>query len=126
MLIHAANMLAGLIGVGIILIGARFLWAPQAAASGFGISGRSPEAQSFHSWLSVKAVRDIASGLFILILLTNGAPNLLGRFMLAACIIPLGDAIIVLRSGGTRAAAFGIHGATAVVMLVISTVLISA
>lgn len=126
MLIHVANMLAGLIGVGIIFIGARFLWAPQAAASGFGISGRSPEVQSFHPWLSVKAVRDIASGLFILILLTHGAPHLLGWFMLAASIIPLGDAIIVLRSGGTRAAAYGIHGATALVMLAISALLISA
>ena len=37
--------------------------------------------------------------------------------MVAAALIPVGDAIIVLRSGGSRAAAFGIHGATAVIML---------
>ena len=53
----------------------------------------------------------------ISILLANRAPHLLGAFMAAASIIPVGDAVIVLRSGGTRAAAFGIHGATAAVML---------
>ena len=46
--------------------------------------------------------------------------------MAAASLIPLGDAVIVLRSGGTRAAAFGIHGATAVVALGASAVLLMA
>jgi hypothetical protein len=54
-------------------------------------------------------VRDVASGIFIWVLLANRAPHLLGAFMAAASIIPVGDAVIVLRSGGTRAAAFGIH-----------------
>jgi transposase-like protein len=54
-------------------------------------------------------VRDVASGIFIWVLLANRAPHLLGAFMAAASFIPVGDAVIVLRSGGTRAAAFGIH-----------------
>ena len=37
--------------------------------------------------------------------------------MLAVALVPLGDTLIVLRHGGTRAAAFGIHVATAVVVL---------
>jgi hypothetical protein len=44
--------------------------------------------------------------------------------MLAATGIPVGDALIVLRSNGPKAAAYGIHGATAVVMLVISVLLL--
>jgi hypothetical protein len=64
-------------------------------------------------------VREIASGLFIFILLAGGSPHLLHWFMLAATGIPVGDALIVLRSNGPKVAD-GIHGATAVVMLAIS------
>ena len=74
----------------------------------------------------VKGVRDIASGIFIWILLANQAPHLLGSFMAAASLIPLGDVAIVLCSGGTRASAFGIHGATAAVMLAASAALLMA
>ena len=37
--------------------------------------------------------------------------------MLVVAVIPLGDTMIVLRHGGTRAIAFGGHFATAVVVL---------
>ncbi len=124
MLTTIGSVLAGLIGGGIILIGARGFWAPQ-AASGFGIP-RTPVAdQGFQAWLRVKGVRDIASGLFVAILLANGSAHLLGWFMLAAALIPLGDALIVLRSKGPKAAVYGIHGATALVMVVISILLLA-
>jgi hypothetical protein len=71
------------------------------------------------------AIRDVASGLFIVILMIDGSLRLLGWFMLAATIIPLTDAMIVLSHGGTKASAFGIHGATAGVMLIISGFLLS-
>jgi hypothetical protein len=51
---------------------------------------------------------------------------MLGAFMAAASLIPIGDALIVLRSGGSRAVAFGIHGVTAVVMLAASAALLIA
>jgi hypothetical protein len=35
--------------------------------------------------------------------------------MLVACVIPVGDAVIVLTHGGPAAVAFGVHGATAAV-----------
>jgi len=44
-------------------------------------------------------------------------PHPLGWYLLIASGIPVGDALIVLRSGGPRAAAYGVHGATAAVML---------
>jgi hypothetical protein len=118
-----ALALAALIAVAIILIGLRFLWSPEAAAAGFGIPGAPGEALHFRAWLSVKGVRDIASGLFVLLLMANGAPRLLGAFILIATLIPIGDAASVLGSGGTKAAAFGVHGATAAVMLATSALL---
>lgn len=45
-------------------------------------------------------------------------PHVLGWFELAASTILSGDAIIVLRSNGPKATAYGVHGATAVVLLV--------
>jgi Domain of unknown function (DUF4267) len=121
-LTDVANVLAGLIGVVVVLIGANAFRAPQAAA-GFGIPGTPTGDRAFHAWLTVKAVRDIAAGLFTFILLAGATPHLLGWFMLAAAGIPVGDALIVLRSNGPKVAAYGVHGATAVVMLVISVLL---
>ena len=128
MLTTLASIVSGVIGVGIILIGVRFLVAPQAAAAGFGVPtgppGTQASAGSPYPWLYAKGVRDIGSGIFIWVLLANRAPHLLGAFMAAASIIPMGDAVIVLRSGGSRAAAFGIHGATAAVALAASAALL--
>ena len=114
--------LSGVIALGIALIGARFLFAPHAAAAAYGVSV-APDPR-WEAYLSVKGVRDIASGLFTMILMLNRSPHLLGWFILAATIIPLGDAAIVLRHGGTRTAAFGIHGLTAVIMLITSGALL--
>jgi hypothetical protein len=130
MLTTIASTVSGVIGVGSSLIGARFLVAPRTAAAGYGVpaepAGAQASAGGAYPWLYVKGVRDIASGIFLLILLANRAPHLLGAFMAAASIIPLGDAVIVLRSGGTRAAAYGIHGATAVVALAAGATLLFA
>jgi hypothetical protein len=125
MLTTIATVLAGLIGAGIIFIGAQAFWAPQAAA-GFGIPNTRTEDPNFQAWLSVKAVRDIGCGIFILILIAGATPHLLGWFMLAATGIPAGDALIVLRSKGPKAAAYGVHAATAAVMLLISALLLLA
>ncbi|MGB6177570.1 MAG: DUF4267 domain-containing protein [Methylocella sp.] len=99
-----------------------FFFAPYTAAAGYGVSvGHDAR---WDAYLSAKAIRDIASGLFTAILILNRSVHLLGWFMLVAAIIPLTDAVIVLRHGGTQAAAFGIHGATAGVMLIISGLLL--
>ena len=84
-------VLAGLIAAAIIFIGARFLVAPRVAAAGYGVPqiSASPPPRAY---LSVKGVRDIASGLFVIILMAAGATHLLGWVILAATIIPLADA----------------------------------
>jgi hypothetical protein len=118
-----AYTLAGLIGAGIIFIGARFIVAPRVAAAGYGVEPDLDQ-RSVRAYLSVKGVRDIASGLFVLVLIAAGATHLLGWVILAATIIPLADATIVLGSGGRRSTALGVHGLTAVVMLITSALLL--
>ena len=120
-----ATVLAGLIGAGIIVVGALAFFAPQAAA-GFGIPDTRTEDPTFRAWLTVKAVRDIASGVFVFVLMVVATPQVLGWLLLAATFIPVGDALIVLRSNGPKATAYGVHGVTAAVMLVTSVLLLVA
>ena len=69
-------------------------------------------------------IRDIASGLFAAMLIACGSAHALGWFMLIATLIPIADAVIVLHQGGRRTVAFGVHGGTAVAMLIISGLLL--
>ena len=118
--------LAGLIGVAIMLLGARFLWDPTAAARDFGMLNSPAPSTGFTGWLAVKGTRDIVSGLFVLLLMANGSPRLLGEFLLVASLIAFGDAATVLRSGGSRTTAFGIHGLTALVIVAVGATVIAA
>ncbi|MFL6083451.1 MAG: DUF4267 domain-containing protein [Mycobacterium sp.] len=118
-----AYVLAGLLAAGIIVIGARFLIAPRVAAAGYGVP--ADLGQPFAgAYLSVKGVRDIGTGLFVIVLMAAGATHLVGWVMLAATIIPLADAAIVLGNGGSKSIAWGVHGLTAAVMLITSALLI--
>jgi hypothetical protein len=96
--------------------------APSAAATAYGVpAGIEPHSRAY---LSAKGIRDIASGLFVAILIAYGFAHLLGWFMLAATLIPVADAAIVFHQGGSRATAFGVHGGTAATMLIISGLLL--
>ena len=44
--------------------------------------------------------------------------------MLIATLIPIADALIVLLQGSSRTVAFGVHGGTALAMLIISGLLL--
>ncbi len=114
--------LAGLIALGIIFIGARFIVAPRIAAAGYGIAAVFVDGHA-DPYLSVKGVRDIASGLIAIVLLAARLPHVLGWFEVAASTIPFGDAAIVLRRNGPKAIAYGVHGATAAVLLVTAALL---
>jgi hypothetical protein len=116
--------LSGLLGAGIIVIGARFLVAPRAAAAGYGLTTKQG-APASDPYLAVKGVRDIASGVVVFLLLGAGKPRVLGRYLVATSIIPMGDAIIVLRGNGPKATAYGVHGTTAAVMLGTAALLLS-
>ena len=128
---HAATVLtktgyglSGLLGACIIVIGARFLAAPQAAAAAYGIT-TEPGGPVSDPYLAIKGVRDITSGVVVFVLLAAGKPHILGLYLAAASIIPIGDAIIVLRGHGPKATAYGVHGTTAAAMLGTAALLLS-
>ncbi|HEY2529416.1 MAG TPA: DUF4267 domain-containing protein [Xanthobacteraceae bacterium] len=118
-----AEGLSGLVGLGIIAIGVRFLLAPRIAAAGTFGYGVAIEEKigGAGAYLSAKGVRDIVSGLVIFLLIAIAGYRVLGGAMLVMTLIPIGDAVVVLRSGG----AYGVHVATAVFMAVIGILLLT-
>jgi hypothetical protein len=118
-------VLSGLIAVGILFIGLRFLWAPGAAAAAFGMPNSPSLSAGLAGWLAVKGTRDIVSGLFVFLLLANGSPRLLGEFLFVASLIAFGDMTTVLRAGGSKGAAFGIHGLTGLAIVAAGASLIA-
>ena len=120
MVTSLAYGLAIVLNLFIIYIGARFLLSPQAAATGYGI----PAAPG--AYPATKGLRDLTYGLTGLALLAFAGTPAAAWFMLVVALVPLGDTLIVLRHGGTRAVAFGIHFATAVVVLLSAALLFAA
>jgi hypothetical protein len=118
MFLTTGYWIAGLIGLGIIGVGLRFLINPASAVRGFGIPDSPSLTTSFSAWAATKGVRDILSGLFIFLLMARAPAPLAGEFLLLASLIPIGDATIVLRAGGRIATALGIHAATAVLVII--------
>ncbi|MGN5632383.1 DUF4267 domain-containing protein [Streptomyces sp. AC154] len=115
MLTPLAYGLAILLNAMIIFIGVRFLVVPHPAAAAYGVPAKE---NGDAAYLSIKGVRDLSYGILGFALLAFASAQTAGWFMLVVTIAPLGDTLIVLRNGGTRAVAFGIHFATAVVMLI--------
>jgi hypothetical protein len=114
--------LSGLVGLGITAVGTRFLVSPAKAAAAYGISV-GQEVSGADPYLSVKGVRDVASGLMTFVLIAERQPRVLAGFLLAATVIPVGDAVIVLRRGGRKTTAYGVHGATAAAMVATAAIL---
>ena len=106
----ALDLLVGFVGV-------RFLLQPEAAATGYGVPAKP------NAYLTIKGVRDFSYGVLGLALLGFARTQAAGWFMLAVVLNPLGDTLIVLRNGGTKATAFGIHFATAVTVLISAALL---
>jgi uncharacterized protein DUF4267 len=110
------------IAVGIIFIGERFLAAPSLAAAGYGVpASTEPHSRRISPQKAFVTLRQAYSRA---IPMAYGSTHPLGWFMLVATLIPVGDAAIVLHQGGSRAAAFGIHGSTVAVVLIISGLLL--
>jgi len=120
MLTPLAYGLAIVLDLFIVFIGTRFLLAPEAAAADYGVPAKKESAAAY---LSIKGVRDSTYGILGLALLAFAGAHAEAWFMLVVAIAPLGDTAIVLRNGGTKAVAFGIHFATAVVVLISAALL---
>jgi hypothetical protein len=123
MLTTIGYVLSGILAVAVAVMGGRYLLDPLPAAAGFGIPGKFGESDPASAWLAVKGSRDIALAIAIAITIANGAAVLLGWLLVALALIPLADGTIVLRSGGPKAIAYGVHWATAAVMLIIAVLL---
>jgi hypothetical protein len=115
MLTPIAYGLAILLSLMVAFIGARFLLVPQAAAAGYGVPAKK---DGDPAYLTIKGLRDFSYGVLGLALIAFADATALALFMLVVAINPLGDTLVVLRHGGTKAVAFGIHFATAAVVLI--------
>ena len=105
-----------LLALAIIGIGAQYLASPTTATRSFGLP--LPEAgTNIAWWLRLKGVRDIATGSTVLALVTWGGGRAVGIVLLVEAIIPLGDMVLILAAKGSARSAFGIHGCTALVMI---------
>ena len=105
-----------LVALAIIAIGVRYIASPTAATRSFGLP--LPEGGANTAWwLRLKGVRDIVSGLAVLAFMAWGAPRGVGIILLVEAIIPVGDMLLVLAAKGSTGTAFGIHGLTAVLMV---------
>lgn len=116
--------IALLAALGIIVIGCMYLFNPRAATESFGLP-LPEEGARINWWLRLKGTRDIVSGLVVLALLTWGTQRMVGLVLLIEAIIPLGDMSLILTAKGSTKRAFGIHGLTAVLMILAGTVLIT-
>ena len=114
---------AGLLAVGIILIGTMYIAAPEKMTGSFGLKLPSPDPDT-RAWLRLKGIRDIVSGLIVLTLMLATDPRTVGIAFLVESLTAFGDMSNVLGSGGSKQAAFSIHGVTFTVMVVTGLFLI--
>ena len=106
--------------LGIMAIGAAYLLKNEKNAAGFGLPANpAPDARG---WWQVKGIRDVTSGLLVIVF-TFAARDQLALLVFLLAVIPLGDMWIVLSNGGDRKAAFAIHGATALALIVAAVLL---
>ncbi|QDW25261.1 DUF4267 domain-containing protein [Pedobacter sp. KBS0701] len=85
--------IAFLLGFGMVFLGSRFFWSPEAATAGYGIRFNAQGDYSFHY---IKGIRDIFSGLVICAFVLLNERRALGLTLLTGTIIPLADMLIVL------------------------------
>jgi len=116
-------ILAALIAVAIIVIGCFYLASPERISASFGLKPLASDANT-RAWLRLKGIRDVASGLVVLTMMLTTDSRTTGIVLLVFALIPFGDMSNILLSGGRKATAFSVHGATCAVMLVVGFLLI--
>lgn len=84
-------------GLGLLFIGARFLLDPLMALNDYGIRVDTGGDFSLHA---IKGIRDLFSGLLIVLLVCTGQRRALGTSLLAATLVPFGDLLIVWNKSG--------------------------
>lgn len=120
MLTPVAYGLAVLLDLFCVFIGAQFLLRPRPSAAGYGVPVAHGDTGAY---LTVKGIRDASYGVLGLVLLAAVGAGAEAWFMLVVALNPLADTVIVQRNGGSKATAYGIHFATAVVVLLSAALL---
>jgi len=115
--------LAVLIAAAVIVIGCFYLVSPERISGSFGLKPPASDANT-RAWLRLKGIRDVASGLVVLAIMLTAESRVVGVALLVFATVPFGDMSIILGSGGRKATAFAVHGATCAVMLVVGLLLI--
>ena len=108
--------MALLVALAIIAIGTQYVASPTTATRSFGLP-LPEEGANIPWWLRLKGVRDIVSGLIVLAFMALGDLRAVGIILLVEAIIPVGDMLVILAAKGSARSAFGIHGLTAVLMV---------
>lgn len=114
-----------LVSVGIMAIGCFYIGAPRLMVGGFGLKLPAADRDT-QAWLRLKGIRDVASGVTVLILMLTADSRTVGIVLLVFALIPFGDMTNILASGGRKVTAYSVHGVTCAVMLVAGLLLIKA
>jgi len=109
-----------LVPVGIIGLGINFILNPVGASTGFGIPIHDPASFSF-MW--IKGIRDIFSGLVVLTFLFRGDRRTTAILYAIAVFIPVGDGLVILSHLGFAPPIF-IHWGTALYMMIVAAFLL--
>ena len=113
-----------LLALAIIAIGTQYVVSPRSATRSFGLP-LPEEGTNTSWWLRLKGVRDIGAGLAVLACIIWAGPHVVGILLLADAVIPVGDMLVVLGAKGSAKAAYGMHGITALVMILTGVLLVT-
>ncbi|NKJ95459.1 DUF4267 domain-containing protein [Rhizobium leguminosarum bv. viciae] len=114
-----ANGAGLLLALAIIAIGTSYIASPTITMRSFGLP-LPEDGPNVAWWLRLKGVRDIVAGLLVLAFMVWGAQREVGIVLLIEAMIPAGDMLLVLAAKGSTRSAFGIHGLTAVIMVLVA------
>lgn len=118
-MLRLAFWLAAVPAIAIIVIGSQYVFRPSVAVQSFGLP--LPESRDGTApWLRLKGVRDLASGTAVLAIMGWGNARCVGILLLALALIPVGDMLTILAANGSTRTAFGVHGLTALAMVVVA------
>jgi hypothetical protein len=108
-----------LLALAIIAIGTSYIASPTTTMRGFGLP-LPEDGPNVAWWLRLKGVRDIVAGLLVLAFMVWGVEREVGIVLLIEAMIPAGDMLLILAAKGSTKSAFGVHGLTAVIMVLVA------
>jgi hypothetical protein len=114
-----ANGAGLLLALAIIAIGTGYIASPTTMMRSFGLP-LPEDGPNVAWWLRLKGDRDIVAGLLVLAFMMWGSQREVGIVLLIEAMIPAGDMLLILAAKGSTKSAFGIHGLTAMIMVLVA------